>query len=67
MLDVTRILTQQEIGKMIIEDAIRYAFEKKLHIRVYVYGNYYSDFCLKYLLEADRETIRRIDMAEKLK
>lgn len=67
MLDPARILSQQEIGKMIIEDAIKYAFERKLYIRVYVYGNYYDDFCIKYLLSTNSEIINMIKRAEELK
>ena len=67
MFDVNRILPKQEIGKMIIEDAIKYAFERKLYIRVCVYGNYYDDFCFKYLLQSKSEVISMIKRAEELK
>lgn len=67
MLDPARILSKQEIGKMIIEDAVKYAFERKLYIRVYVYGNYYDNFCLKYLLQPNSEIISMIKRTEELK
>ena len=67
MFDITKILTEPEIGKMIIEDAIKYAFERKLYIRVCVYGSYYKDFCIKYLLEPSSAIGRKICMAKELK